>query len=139
MPSASVADGKFLVRDVLLANAAVSALVGPRVFGAHLQTPDSRSVDYPLVVLDIQAGTAGTSSVQRFTLDVWAYARTSAGDALVLYDACQAALQQELLRRDGVGVAGYIVEQTRPIEGWNDTVRAYYAQGDFTVRLVNRE
>ena len=138
MPGASLADAKFLVRDVLLADATVASIVGARVYGAHLQDPDARSVEYPLVVLDLRAGTASTSSVSRATLDVWAYSRDSAGDALVLYDACQRALQQELVRRDGVGVAGYIVEQTRPNEGWNDNVRAYFAQGDFVLRTVNR-
>tara|TARA_B100001093_G_scaffold2600_1_gene2649 strand:+ start:24035 stop:24451 length:417 start_codon:yes stop_codon:yes gene_type:complete len=138
MPAASLADAKFLIRDVLLNDSDVSAIVGGRVFGAHLQDPDARTVEYPIVILDLRSGVASTSSVSRATLDLWAYSRKSGGDALRLYDACQKALQQELLRREGIAVAGYVVEQNRPNEGWNDNVRAYYAQGDFTVRTVNR-
>tara|TARA_R100000388_G_scaffold92404_1_gene75398 strand:+ start:332 stop:640 length:309 start_codon:yes stop_codon:yes gene_type:complete len=100
--------------------------------------PDAQTAQYPLVVLDLRSGVTSISSFQRVTLDVWAYSRENSGEALVLYDACQKVLQQELLRKDGVGSAGYAVEQTRPSEGYNDMLRAYYAQGEFALRLVNR-
>lgn len=138
MPGASSSDLKFLVRDVLLSNSEVFALVGSNVRGQHVYEPDLSTVKYPMVILEMISGYATTNSVQRATLDVYAYSRESAGNALRIYDACQKALQQELLRRDGIDVAGYAVEQARPNEGYNDIVRAFYAQGEFTVRMVNR-
>ena len=127
-----------LVRMTLLADSAITDMVGSRIYGAHLQDPDARTVDYPIVVLDFRAGVARTPTYQNVTLDLWAYHRQSSGEALRLYDLCQAALQQELLRKDGISVAGYAMEVIRPSEGWNENVRAYYAQGEFALRAVRR-
>ena len=138
MPGASAENLKMLVRHFLMADAGVSAVVGGRVYGVHLQDPDARTVEYPMVVLDFRSGTATTPTFQVVTMDVWSYHRSSAGEALRLYDLVQAALQQALLRVEGIPVCGYAMEQTRPAEGWNENVRAYYAQGEFTLRAVAR-
>jgi len=138
MPGASAEKLKMLVRHTLMEDTALSAMVGGRIYGAHLQDPDARTVEYPMVVLDFRSGTARTPTFQIVTMDAWAYHRGSAGEALRLYDLVQAKLQQALLRVDGIAVAGYAMEQTRPAEGWNENVRAYYAQGEFTLRAVAR-
>lgn len=138
MPVASAEQLKLLVRSTLLDDSGVTAMVGGRIYGAHLQDPDARTVEYPLVVLDFKSGIARTPTYQNVTMDLWAYTRDSSGEALRLYDLCQAALQQELLRRDGISVAGYALELSRPSEGWNENVRAYYAQGEFSLRAVAR-
>jgi hypothetical protein len=139
MPGASAEKLKFLVRSTLMDASTVTDVVGGRIYGAHLQDPDARTSVYPLVVLDFRAGLASTSTYQQVTMDLWAYSRDSSGEALRLYDLCQAALQQQLLRRDGVPVAGYAMELNRPAEGWNEKVRAYYAQGEYTLRAVRRD
>ena len=138
MPGASTEQLKLLVRSTLMADAGVSAMVAGRVYGAHLQDPDARTVEYPMVVLSFEAGRATTPTYQVVTMELWAYNRGSSGECLRLYDLCQSALQQQLLRRDGIDVAGYAMELSRPREGWNSNVRAYYAQGDFTLRAVAR-
>lgn len=136
---ASSNDLKFLVRSTLMADAGVAALVADRVHGAHIQTPDTGTVEFPLVVVEFLGGSVlSASGYQEVNADVWAYTRTSAGAALEIYDAVHAALHQQLLRRDGVASAGYSMEISRPEEGFNESVRAYYARGSYALRASYR-
>lgn len=138
-PAPSAEQLKLLVRGHLLAEAAVIAITGNRIHGAHIQDPDNRSVVYPLVVLEFSSGTTSpTSTYQLVSLALYAYSRDSGGEALRLYDACAAALQHQLLRQDGIPVAGYAVETERPDDGWNEVARAYYARGQFALRASYR-
>jgi len=138
-PAPSMEQLKLLLRSHLLSDSAVAALVGQHVRGAHVQDPDARSVVYPMVIIDVVAGhISPTSTYQLCTVDVYAYSRDSAGEALRIYDACAAALQHQLLRRDGIPVAGYAVESERANEGWNEVARAYYAQGQWALRAGYR-
>ncbi len=117
----------------------IESLVDDRVHGAHLQDPDAGGATYPLVVIDFRAGSVGFSSgFQRVTLELWAYTRQSSGHALEIYDACFAALHHQLLRKDGINIAGYAEEVIRPAEGYNEKVRAYYASGTFVLRASYR-
>ena len=55
-----------------------------------------------LVVLELEGGyTTTASTFQNVTAYIYAYHRDSQGEALRLYDAIHAALQHQLLRRDG--------------------------------------
>jgi len=138
-PAPSIEQVKLLLRSHLLTDAAVSALVGAEVHGAHLQTPDAVNALYPLVVFELITGRTGpTSTYQAIRLDVYAYSRDSSGLAARVYDACAAALQHQLLRRDGISVAGYCVEAERPDDGWNELTRAYYVRGQWTMRVSYR-
>jgi len=138
MAAASAEQLKMLVRSQLMSESTITDVVGGSIYGAHLQDPDARTVPYPMVVLDFRAGFANTSSYQSVNMYLWAYSRENSGEALRLYDLCQAALQQQVLRKTGISVAGYVVEEVRPYEGWNDNVRAYFARGQFTVRAAAR-
>lgn len=138
-PAPSIEQLKLLVRSHLLADAGVAALVGAQVHGAHLLTPDAGDAVYPLVVFDLVAGRASpTSTFQLVTMDLFSYDRGSSGTAARIYDACAAALQHQLLRRDGIALAGYCVETERPEDGWNEATRAYYARGQWAVRASYR-
>ena len=138
-PSASSEDLIAVIRHTLMADSAVSAIVGGRIRGSHLQDPDNRTVVYPMVILELEGGsTVGPSTYQESTLYLYAYERSSSGDALRLYDACHAALQQGLIRRDGIAIAGYCLETARPDYGWNETARAYFARGLWAVRAAYR-
>ena len=131
---------KLLVRSILLADTSVSALVGNRVWGAHFQDSDGKTVTYPMVIIDFQSGTLGSNGVyEEVSMDLYAYGRKSSGFTLELYQACFEALQNANLRKDGIPVAGYCVESLRPLEGWNENVRAYFAQGQYKLRLSHRE
>jgi len=138
----SFADTQQLVavlRHTLLQNAEVKAIVGGRVLGAHPRTPDERTVVYPMVITELDGGSVSpTSTFQAQTMYLYAYSRGSQGEAHRLYDACFAALQHNLLRRDGVTVAGYAMESQRPESGWNEQARAYWSQGLWTLRASYR-
>ena len=134
MAGASIEQLMFLVRSTLMADADVAALVDNRIHGGHLENPDATTAQYPLVVLDFRSGKALTSGYQSVLMELMAYSRNNYGEALRVYDACQAVLQQGLLRRDGVGVAGYAMEEFRPLEGFNPDIRAYFVEGQFTIR-----
>lgn len=136
---ASLEQLKLLLRNTLLQDASITAVVGNRIHGAHIQTPDIGSIEYPLVVLDFSAGAVDQpGAYQLVTLDLWCYTRSSSGDALSLYDLCFDALHMQMLRQEGVKAAGYARESIRPREGWNEMLRAYFAQGEFALRAAYR-
>jgi hypothetical protein len=136
---ASTEQLKLLVRNTLLADSSIAAVVDNRVHGSHIQTPDIGSIDFPLVVIDFSAGAVDQpGAYQLVTMDVWCYTRSSSGDALALYDACFDALHMQTLRQDGINQAGYARESIRPREGWNEVLRAYYSQGEFALRAAYR-
>lgn len=139
MAFASTTDLVALLRHTLMTNEAVAAVVGGRIYGAHLRTPDDKSVVYPLVIVELEGGSASpTSTFQAQTLYLYAYSRDSASEASRLYDLCFAALQHNVLRRDGVQAAGYAMEQQRPESGWNEQARAYWSEGLWVVRASHR-
>ena len=130
---------KLLIRNTLLSDSSISAVVDNRVFGAHIQTPDIGSVDFPLIIIDFTAGAVDQpGAYQIVTMDVWCYTRSSSGDALALYDLCFDALHMQTLRQDGIQAAGYSRESIRPREGWNEVTRSYFAQGEYAVRAAYR-
>lgn len=138
-PAASAEQLKLLIRHHLLTDAGVSALVGANVSGSHILTPDTGSVEYPIVVMDILTGrTSPTSTYQMVTLYLYAYSHKNSGEAVRIYDACYAALQHQLMRRDGIPIAGYCVEVERPVDGWNEFTRAYFVRGSWAVRMSYR-
>ena len=136
---ASTEQLKLLVRNTLLSDSTIAAIVGGRVHGGHIQTPDVGTADMPLVVIDFSAGFVDQpGAYQLVTMDVWCYTKSSSGDALALYDACFDALHMQTLRQDGIKAAGYARESIRPREGWNEVLRAYYSQGEFSLRAAYR-
>tara|TARA_Y100000310_G_C20426603_1_gene689384 strand:+ start:277 stop:708 length:432 start_codon:yes stop_codon:yes gene_type:complete len=136
---ASVEQLKLLVRNTLLDNSTLTTLVSSRIHGAHIQTPDEGTVDFPLVIIDFSAGFVDQpGAYQLVTMDLWAYTKSSSGEALAIYDACFDALHMQTLRQTNVKAAGYSRESLRPREGWNEQLRAYYAQGEFAIRAAYR-
>lgn len=139
MPAASSEHIKALLRHKLLADAGVTAIVGGRIYGAHMRDTELQNATYPMVIMELDGGGASpTSTFQAATLYLYAYHRESAGEALHLYDLCYAALHHQTLRKDGVAAAGYAMENVRPDDGWNEKARAYYAEGLWTVRASYR-
>lgn len=138
-PIASTEQFLLALRSHLLADDAVANLVGAEVRGAQYQDPDEISVKYPRIALEMDGGyTIGATTYQTVTFFLYAYSRDSRGSAQQIYDAAHAALQQQLVRQDGVNIAGYCLETTRPDYGWSERPRAYYARGLWTLRAAHR-
>ena len=66
-------------------------------------------------------------------MDIWCYDKVSSSNALNLYGKVVDAVQQKALSVDGISQRGYIKEVVRPIEGFNEKVRAYFVRGEFFV------
>jgi hypothetical protein len=130
---------KQLMRAHLLADSAVSALVGPRVYGVHLEDADAETVlqDGPLVVYELLSGSLrwhGAVAVQ--TLEVYGYSKRSADEASQVYDAVTDALQHECLNVPGIGVTAIPRETQRPLDGFNTVLRGWFVRGRWTLEVV---
>ena len=138
-PIASTEQLLLLVRNHLLENEALTNLVGAEIRGVQYQDADNITVKYPRVAIEMDGGyTVAASTYQSVTMFLYAYSRDSRGDAQKIYDAVHAALQHQLLRQDGISVAGYCMESGRPDFGWSERPRAYFARGLWTVRAAHR-
>ena len=128
--SASSSEFKLAIRNLLINDSEVYSLVKNRVYGNHLQTPDLKTVEMPLVIIEFYLGdTSPTGGYQKVIFELWCYTRVSSGEALIIYDTCFNALQHQLVSVSGVGAKGYCLEMNRPTEGFNEMPRAYFARG----------
>ena len=127
---ASSSQFKQAIRQLLINDSAVYDAVSNRVFGNHLQTPDLKTVEFPLVIVEFYLGdTSPVGGYQKVIFEVWCYTRAGSGEALELYDKCFNALQHNLASVEGISAKGYCVEMNRPTEGFNEMPRAYFARG----------
>lgn len=121
-----------VVTGVLAANATVNALVGGRVFGAHPELPDLETVDYPLLIVDVQGGELEYAGVvQKVDLDLYAYHRAGLGAALDLYDDSAVVLQAQSLSQSSPATVVACRELSRPVAGYNEQARAWFARGSW--------
>jgi hypothetical protein len=124
-----------LVRMLLVENSAVSTIVEDRVTGPFSdRTGDVTGEDlYPCVVVDIVGGGGGYGfgGLQAPTIHVYAYSRTSQGDAHRLYDAIRPVLRRARLSRDGITVKGSIQEADSPMTGYNPETKTWFTRGTY--------
>lgn len=130
---------KQLVRAHLMADSAVAALVGARVYGVHLEDADAQTVlqSGPLVVYELLSGNLrwhGAVAIQ--TLEIYGYSKRSADEASVVYDAVTDSLQHECLSIPGITVTAIPREAQRPLDGYNTVLRAWFVRGRWTLEVV---
>ena len=137
---ASVADLNAVIRHTLLASNDLTEVVGGRIYSSHMQQPDTRTVVYPMVIVEVEGGRIGSQgSYQGQILYIYAYSTDSQGEANRIYDIAHRVLHHQTIRRDGVPIAGYCIETNRPHGGWNLAARAYFTRGLWMARTVYRE
>jgi hypothetical protein len=139
MPASSTADLKQLIRTHLIADADVAALVGDRVYSAHLSDADAPTVlqDGPLVVFEMLSGVLrwhGAVAIQTF--DIYGYSKRNNAEASRVYDAVTATLQHECVRVTGIDLAIVTRETQRPLDGYNQVLDAWFVRGRWTVEAV---
>lgn len=126
-----------ILRLALLGNSAVTALVARRVFPGHLRPNDPGAQTFPLIVLNEVSGDLDQHDVvQDLTVEVYGYSRLSSEQAMQVYGAAKAVLQQEILTMTGFDLAALCWESSRPEPGWNEQVQAWYARGYFRVQAI---
>lgn len=127
-----------LLRNHLLADDTVTDLVGDAVRTAHVVNPDA-TLEYPLVILEVTSGSSGyQGGIRRVNVDVYAYSDESQDAADTVYDAVYLALQAARLwdSTSTISAAGFAQEASRPVEGYNEVTRSWYARGTWTIRLA---
>lgn len=123
-----------ILRESLVSNAAVTAIVGDRVRGSHAVDPDATDPTYPILVLANAGGAAIRGGVVAdLTFALTAYSRTSSDEALAAYQAAVAVLGTERLTRTGISATLVVHERTRPVLGWDEPHRAHFAVGRLRV------
>lgn len=123
---------KLLLRNHLLAQDAIQALVGPRVMGAHPSSADAQNLDYPMVILELNAGRSLYNGIiMQAGFQVLTYSRTSQDEATKLYDLVYAALHAECVEDANLNMSLLCEESVRPREGWNKDTQAWFAIADW--------
>jgi hypothetical protein len=124
-----------VIRAHLMADPAVSGLVGGRVFGSHLSDSDVQSVEFPLTVFEFLSGFARWHrGVQSQSFELYGYSKASLDEAAQIYDAAFDSLQHCRVRIDAIADVGGIPRETqRPVDGWNDKVGAWFVRGRWIV------
>ena len=138
MSASSTVQLKALLRRYLLADTAVAALAGERVYGAHLEDDDAGTVLQagPLVVYEFVSGVLRWhAAVSLQTVEVYAYSKRSGDEAAQLYDACANALQHSRVIVDGVDPVALPRETQRPLDGYNARLDAWFVRGRWTVEV----
>jgi hypothetical protein len=125
----STRDAKRLIRTFLLGKPEIVALVDDRIYGSHLQDSDVETVEFPIVVFEFLSGRASwDTAVQAQTMEIYAYSKRSGDEASKIYDAVFDAIQHERLAVDGITVKALTREVQRPVDGWNQNVRAWFSR-----------
>ena len=123
-----------LVRQHLIGSPAILDLVDGRCHTSHFFDFDNETVVMPLIIVDIHGGSANYASASQIVgLHVYGYSRKSQAEALKIYQASYELLNAADLRTEGLSLTGTAVETERPLTGYNDQIRAYFARGTFRV------
>lgn len=130
---------KQLIREHLLANAAVVALVGTNVFGVHMEDADAGTVlkGSPMVVFEGLSGNLrwhGALATQ--TLEIYGYSKRNSIEASKVYDAVADAMQHECMKITGIPVTAVARETQRPLDGYNNNLNAWFVRGRWTLEVI---
>jgi len=126
----SVQDLLQIIRSQLLEDSVVSGIVGDNILMHHSMDADAGSVPMPVIVMNADIGDSMYNRVvQMQDIEIYAYSKISTGEALRTYEATYDVLQSARLILDNVSARGWMRETTRPLTGYNDRIKAWYARG----------
>lgn len=126
-----------LLRIVLVNNDLISDLVGPRVLTGHRFDADENTIPMPAIILSAEGGLAMSNKAkQQQIIHLYAYSRTSEGEALDVYAAAYDALESARLFHEHISTAGYCYETDRPRTGYNDRMVSWFARGTWIVQAA---
>jgi hypothetical protein len=126
-----------LVRLHLLANSTVTTLVDERIHTTHFMDFDDVTRQLPAVILELAGGEmAYNQNLQSVSLFLYCYSAQNSAQTLELNQACKDALHAERLSHSSLTMRGMLEESTRPIQGYNDSVRAWYCRSTYLALTV---
>ena len=126
-----------LVRGHLLAEEAVTDLVGNKIHGGWSRDSDAGTIDKPAVALIIDGGqVVHEGVVASVGLEVWCLSVDSQSEAHNLYHAVAQALHSECLSLPGFDHRGTASEGGTGGAGWTAGAACWYAMGRWTLRVV---
>jgi hypothetical protein len=139
MPS-QLAVTKQLLRQTLLNDATLRALVDGKVLPAHLQSAEAATVlrDKPIIIVEMTGGFMRYfTQLQDVTFDIWVYSKNSSDECNQVYDVAFPLLQQTRLHVDDIDMCGLARELMRPEVGWNEVVHAHYVRAKWTMKATS--
>lgn len=133
-------DALALMRARLMRDDDLTAVVADRIRTEHAYDPtDLEGLRYPMVIMHLQTGQGRYhGGLQHLRVELYGYSDTSQGDAVRVYDLAYTALQAGRLwdPSGAMRAAGYTREVERPLTGWNEQTRSWYAKGTWAVTLA---
>lgn len=121
-----------LIRLHLLKQSSVTDLVGERIHTTHFMDFDDVTRQLPAVIIELAGGDMNYNQhLQSATLFVYCYSAQNSAQALQVYEQCQSALHAIRLSHSSLTMRGMLEESTRPIQGYNDSVRAWYCRATY--------
>lgn len=123
-----------LVRLLLLDSSAIQAKVDDRITGPFSPRSGTEEGEdlYPRIVVEvIGGGVLSSGALQTPIVYVYAYSRTSQGDAQAIFDLVRPVLRMARLSRDGIGSKGSIRETDGAVSGFNPEIGSWFTRGTF--------
>lgn len=136
-PKIHASDAVALMRMRLLADDALTAVVGDRIRVEHVRDP--AELQYPILILATETGSGRYhGGLQQLRVDLYAYSNESQSDAVRIYDLAYPVLQSQRLHDPSgyIRAAGATQEMERPQSGYNPRTMAWFAKGTWLVTLA---
>jgi hypothetical protein len=121
-------------------DATVAAVVAERVFGRSLSDADGETVlkSGQLLVFELLSGDSRSSGqVATQTFELYGYSKRSMDQASEAYDVAFDALQHSRLQVAGISVCGLAREVQRPVDGFNERLKAWFVRGRWSVAMTS--
>ena len=138
----SITAVKQMIRQTLLADDELNALVTGRVYSAHIMDADERTVKYPNVIFEMISGNARWHGhVQSQVFELYTYSKESPDQCGVVYDRAFEVMHHErmtLLNAAGTetDASGVAFEVQRAVEGYNREVHAWWLRGRWQMNVA---
>ena len=123
-----------LVKQLLIQNADITDVVSDRIHTTHFYDLDNVTIDYPMIIIDHDGGSAGYGrSHQVVNIHIYVYSKYNVDQCLEIYEKIYNTIQGEGLTNVNVNDRGYIREEERPINGFNQKTMSYFVMAKYVL------
>lgn len=126
-----------LIRDFLMRDPAMQALVQDRIHGRHLKDADIQNAKFPACIFEFLSGSSHTNRLMdQPTFELYGWSKKSGDEASLVYDAAYNRLQSERVFVDGIDLCGWAVEVQRPVDIQLEAIGAWAVRGRWIITTV---